>query len=103
MFRSFILARVFGRSIFIAATLIAGRPLATSLSAPVPRFASIFLDCRVNGWTTGTAIAVEGGATSIALDIHLEDGAVRDPGPGQGSGNKPKLQRHRVCSGNNRR
>src|ERR1700756_892797 len=36
------------------------------------------LDCRVRWWPTGTALAVECGAASIALDIHFEDGGVMD-------------------------
>jgi hypothetical protein len=35
-------------------------------------------DCRADGWSTGPAIAVEGGAAAIAFDVHLEDGGVVD-------------------------
>jgi hypothetical protein len=35
-------------------------------------------DCRADGWPTGPAFAVEGGAAAIAFDVHLEDGGVVD-------------------------
>src|SRR5882724_331374 len=39
---------------------------------------SRLLDCRVRWWSTGAALAVECGTTSIALDVHLEDGGMVD-------------------------
>src|SRR5450631_1288977 len=37
-----------------------------------------FLDCRVGSWPTTTALSIEGLATAIALDIHLQDRGVMD-------------------------
>jgi hypothetical protein len=45
----------------------------TFLSLPVlivaQRQSTLVLDCRVRRWPTGTTLAVQCGATSIALDI----------------------------------
>jgi len=35
-----------------------------------------FLDCRVGSRPSGTALPVDGSATAIALDVHLQDGGV---------------------------
>jgi hypothetical protein len=40
------------------------------------RQSGAFLDCHVSWWSTQTALAVDGGAAPIALDVHLEDGGV---------------------------
>ena len=34
----------------------------------------LFLDCRIGGRAAWTMLAVECGAASMALDVHLEDG-----------------------------
>src|SRR5207244_929337 len=39
---------------------------------------SLFLDCRVRRRPSWSTLALECGAASIALDIHLEDGRVMD-------------------------
>ena len=35
-------------------------------------------DCRADGRPAGSAFAVEGGASAVAFDVHLEDGGVVD-------------------------
>jgi hypothetical protein len=40
------------------------------------RQSGAFLFCRVRWWPARTALSVEGGATAIAFDVHLQDGSV---------------------------
>ena len=35
-------------------------------------------DCRADGWPAGSAFTVKGGASAVALDVHLEDCGVVD-------------------------
>jgi hypothetical protein len=43
------------------------------------RQSGAFFFCGVRWWPTGTALSVEGGATAIAFDVHLQDsGMMRD-------------------------
>ena len=42
------------------------------------RQSALFLDCRAGGRASWTTLAIERDATSIAFDVHLEDGGVMD-------------------------
>ena len=42
------------------------------------RQSALFLYCRAGGRASWTTLAIERGATSIAFDVHLEDGGVMD-------------------------
>jgi hypothetical protein len=62
------------------------------------RRSAFLLDCRVHGRPTWTTLAVEGGTTSIAFDIHLEDGGVVDQTIDRRCGvraNRPRCSRTR--------
>ena len=52
--------------------------LGAALLIVAERQSGFFLDCRVGRWAPWSTLAVECGAPSIALDIHLEDGRVMD-------------------------
>ena len=52
--------------------------LGAALLIVAERQSGFFLDCRVGRWAPWSTLAVECGAASIALDIHLEDGRVMD-------------------------
>jgi hypothetical protein len=49
------------------------------------------LDCRLGRRLSGAAFAFEGGASSVALDVHLEDGGVVDEAIDDG-------ERHRLVA-----
>ena len=52
------------------------------------RHSGIGGDCRADGWSTGSAFAIEGGAAAIALDVHLEDRGVMDEAIDDGKGHR---------------
>ena len=62
--------------------IVAGRGLGKRLidaerqSAVIGRFG--FLDCRVGGWPSASALSLEGFASPVALDVHLQDRGVVD-------------------------
>jgi hypothetical protein len=53
-----------------------------------PRQSTFLLDYRMRGRPTGTTVAVEGGTTPIALNIHFEDSGVVDQAIDCGEGHR---------------